>query len=105
MVYLESNRPSLTGISGPPQSATASAPATAIKSAHDTTAINFESREYTKTEIHRETSKAVHIDTLLNTVDFFLCFSYYLFSNAATKYTLAENMIFFGMDMLFGDTI
>lgn len=34
--HLASSRPNLTGIIGPPQSETASAPATAIKSAQET---------------------------------------------------------------------
>lgn len=51
MLHLESNRPSLTGISGPPQSATASAPATAIKSAHDTISKCISKFDKVKTEV------------------------------------------------------
>jgi len=59
MSHLESDLPSLTGISGPPQSATASAPATTIKSAHDTVSTNsrkFDSCEYTQTGVHKESA-------------------------------------------------
>jgi hypothetical protein len=38
--YPESSRPILMGIVGPPHNETASAPATAIKSAHDTEKLN-----------------------------------------------------------------
>ena len=98
MSHLESNLPSLTGISGPPQSATASAPATTIKSAHDTVSTNsrkFDSCETPKLESIKkvQASKWHNLHTFMNVVNSFFCFSQYLFNYEPIKQTSTEGKI------------